>query len=119
MQDERERAKAQGGYENDASNHDRVDPPVFRRLRGKTRYRVRDSFYLNGDIAVEVRCRRPLLASTPAAWNTEFDNACASLVASLKHRSDSSRRCTPGSRAFPSTGTRSLLRRHHQPAAVT
>lgn len=84
VQDERERASAQGGYQNDASNQDGSIHQYFV-ARGQTRYRVRDSFYLTGDIAVQVRCRRPLLASTAAAWNTEFDNACASVGASLKH----------------------------------
>lgn len=83
VQDELERAKSQGGYEKDASN---ADPSVHQYfvVRGKTKYLVRDSFYLTSDIAVEVRCQRPLLASTPAAWSKEFDAACDNVVASLK-----------------------------------
>jgi hypothetical protein len=46
---------------------------------------VRDTFQLSGNIAIEVRCQRPLLASTPASWTAEFDNACGAVVASLKN----------------------------------
>lgn len=84
VQDEFERSKAQGGYETDPANKDSAVHQYFV-VRGKTKYLVRDSFQLSGTIAVEVRCQRPLLAATPAAWNTEFDAACASVVASLKH----------------------------------
>jgi hypothetical protein len=84
VQDEFERSKAQTGYENDASNTNSGVHQYFV-VRGKTKYLVRDNFQLLGTVAVEVRCQRPLLASTPAAWNTEFDNACNSVVASLKH----------------------------------
>jgi hypothetical protein len=84
VQDEFERSKAQGGYETDSSNKDSSAHQYFV-VRGKTRYLVRDSFQLTGTIAVEVRCQRPLLATTPATWNSEFDAACASVVASLKH----------------------------------
>jgi len=84
VQEEFERSKAQGGYENDPSNKDPAIHQYFV-VRGKTKYLVRDSFQLNGSIAVEVRCQRPLLATTPAAWNAEFDKACGAVVASLKH----------------------------------
>ena len=83
-QEEFERSKAQGGYENDPSNKDPAIHQYFV-VRGKTKYLVRDSFQLSGSIAVEVRCQRPLLATTPAAWNAEFDKACGAVVASLKH----------------------------------
>lgn len=84
VQDEFERSKAQGGYETDRSNTDSSVHQYFV-VRGKTRYLVRDSFQLIGTIAVEVRCQRPLLEATPQGWNGEFDAACASVVASLKH----------------------------------
>lgn len=83
VQDEFERSRAQGGYESDASNKDTSIHQYFV-VRGKTRYLVRDSFYLTGTTAVEVRCQRPLLATTPAAWNTQFDSACSNVVASLR-----------------------------------
>ena len=84
VQDELDRSKAQGGYETDATNKDSAIHQYFV-VRGKTKYLVRDSFYLTGNIAVEVRCQRPLLSATPAAWNAEFDSACNSVVDSLKH----------------------------------
>lgn len=83
VQDEFDRAKAHEGYENDTTNKDTSVHRYFV-LRGKTKYLVRDSFELSGGVAVQVRCRRPLLATTPAEWNTEFDRACAGVAASLK-----------------------------------
>lgn len=84
VQEEFERSKAQGGYEADPANKDASVHQYFV-VRGKTKYLVRDTFQLSGNIAVEVRCQRPLLASTPAAWNAQFDNACGAVAASLKH----------------------------------
>jgi len=83
VQEELEHAKAQGGYESDTSNKDTSVHQYFV-MRGKTKYLVRDSFWLTGNVAVEVRCQRPLLDATPAAWNGEFDSACDGVVASLK-----------------------------------
>jgi hypothetical protein len=84
VQDEFERSKAQGGYETDPANKDTSVHQYFV-VRSKTRYLVRDTFQLSGNIAIEVRCQRPLLAATPASWTAEFDNACGAVVASLKH----------------------------------
>lgn len=84
LEDELERARAQNGYAVDTSKPGRSVHQYFV-LRGPTRYLIRDSFQLSGDIAIEVRCRRPLLEATPAAWNTQFDSACDALIASLKH----------------------------------
>jgi hypothetical protein len=49
-----------------------------------TRYLVRDSYQLNGNVGIEVRCQRPLLDATPKEWSDAFDAACSSVVASLK-----------------------------------
>jgi len=79
---ERQRSRAQPGYEDDgASDENRHHYSV---QNGSTRYRVRDSFIRLGAIAVEVRCRRPLLATIPASWNTDFDRGCDQVVASLQ-----------------------------------
>ncbi|MBN8726181.1 MAG: hypothetical protein J0H15_00555 [Xanthomonadales bacterium] len=80
--DEQERARAQAGYEADGT----ADAGQHRYFvqRGGTRYLVRDSFRLVGAIAVEVRCRRPLLAATPTGWSNDFDGGCDRLVASLQ-----------------------------------
>lgn len=83
VQDELEHSKSQAGYEKDTSNKDTSVNQYFV-ARSKTRYLVRDNYYLTGNIAVEVRCQRPLLDKTPAAWNTQFDGACNGVVASLK-----------------------------------
>lgn len=80
--DELDRARAQDGYENDA-NGTSADTHRYFVQRAGTRYQVRDSFRLLGNIAVEVRCRRPVLATTPASWNASFDAGCDSVVASL------------------------------------
>ena len=78
-----ERAKGQSGYENDTANK---DSSVHRYYvtRNKVRYLVRDAYQMNANVAVEVRCQRPLLDATSKEWNDEFDASCASVVASLK-----------------------------------
>jgi hypothetical protein len=83
VQDETSRARSQPGYEADGVASDDWTHRYFV-MRGKTKYRVHDSFVQRAGVAVEVRCQRPLLASTPEAWNTQFDGACASVVASLR-----------------------------------
>lgn len=83
VQEELDRAKAQAGYEKDASNKDESFLQYFVQ-RGQTRYVVRDSFALIGNIVAHVRCQRPLLEKTPAAWTAQFDTACNSVTASLK-----------------------------------
>lgn len=84
VQDEFQRSKGQAGYEADPSNRDAGAHQYFV-VRGKTKYLVRDAFQLIGTIAVDVRCQRPLLSATPAAWNAQFDAACSAVVASLTH----------------------------------
>lgn len=81
--DEKARAAEQGDYAKDAANKDDAVHQYFVK-RGQTRYLVRDSYARHGDVAVEVRCQRPLLASLPAEWNAQFDKGCAGVAASLK-----------------------------------
>ncbi len=85
VQEEFEHAKSQGGYAIDAAGSD-TSAHQYSVVRGKTKYFVRDSFILSSSASVvaQVRCQRPLLEKTPAAWVTQFDSACASVVASLK-----------------------------------
>ena len=83
VQDEFERSKGQSGYEMDSANKDSSVHRYFV-MRSKTRYLVRDSYLLTGNIAVEVRCQRPLLDGTPATWSDGFDASCASVFASMK-----------------------------------
>lgn len=83
VQDEHARAQSQGGYEKDAANRNASVHQYFVQ-RGQTRYLIRDSYFLTGEIAVEVRCQRPLIDKTPSAWNAQFDSACDAVAASLK-----------------------------------
>lgn len=80
--EERLHAKEQAGYALDISNTDGAVNQYFV-MRGKTKYLVRDSFHRSGAYAVSVRCQRPLLDKTPAAWNTGFDGTCAAVTASI------------------------------------
>lgn len=82
VQQEFERAKEQPGFATDPANKDAAVRQYFV-SRGKTRYLVRDRAKLVGKIAAEVRCQRPLLASTPAAWSAQFDRDCDAIMASL------------------------------------
>lgn len=83
VQEEFDRAKSQGGYANDPSATDASAHQYFV-VRGKTKYLVRDSFFLTGNLVAHVRCQRPLLDKTSAAWNSDFDNACNHVAASLR-----------------------------------
>lgn len=78
-----ERAKGQGGYENDATNKDSAVHRYYV-TRNKVRYLVRDAYQMNANVAIEVRCQRPLLDATPKEWNDRFDASCTSVVASMK-----------------------------------
>jgi hypothetical protein len=81
VQDEMQRAQDQPGYAADTSM---ADPTRFRYtiLRGTLRHAVEDRFVLLGNIAVQVRCQRPL-AGTPAGAGS-FDTECANVFASLR-----------------------------------
>ena len=76
-------SKAQTGYEAalDGSN---TGIHHYFVMRGKTRYEIRDRFNLMGEIAVQVRCQRPLLKATTKAWESAFDSGCDSVASSLK-----------------------------------
>lgn len=76
-------SKAQTGYEAalDGSN---TGIHHYFVMRGKTRYEVRDRFNLMGEIAVQVRCQRPLLNATTKDWSNTFDSGCDSVANSLK-----------------------------------
>ncbi len=76
-------SKAQTGYEAalDGSN---TGIHHYFVTRGKTRYEIRDRFNLLGEIAVQVRCQRPLLSATTSPWTSQFDHGCDSVASSLK-----------------------------------
>lgn len=75
-------ARQQPGYEADAAGTD-ASTHRYHVVRGKTKYFVRDSFQARGEVAIEVRCQRPLLDATPASWSAQFDSDCSAVVASL------------------------------------
>jgi hypothetical protein len=81
--DEFERSKGQAGYENDATTKDASSHNYFV-MRNETKYHVHDSYSLAGNVAVIVRCQRPLLDATPKDWSDRFDAGCASVIASMK-----------------------------------
>ena len=81
--DEFERSKGQAGYENDSANKDSSAHRYFV-VRNKTRYLVHDNYQLNGNVAVQVRCQRPLLDASTKEWSDGFDASCSNVVASLK-----------------------------------
>ncbi|HQX65310.1 MAG TPA: hypothetical protein PLF47_05790, partial [Dokdonella sp.] len=82
-QNEMQLSKAQTGYEAalDGSN---TGIHHYFVMRGKTRYEIRDRFSLMQNIAVQVRCQRPLLQATSKAWSNAFDAGCDSVASSLK-----------------------------------
>jgi len=81
--DEFERSKGQAAYEADSTTKDSTSHNYFV-TRGKTRYHTHDSYQLAGNVAVIVRCQRPMLDGTPKEWSDRFDASCASVVASMK-----------------------------------
>ena len=83
VQDEFERSKGQSGYETDSANKDSSAHRYFV-MRNKTRYLIHDNYELAGNVAVLVRCQRPLIEGTPSDWSDRFDASCASVVASMK-----------------------------------
>lgn len=82
VQAEFDLSRAQTGYKrDDASDSSTVHRYLVQ--RGATRYLVRDRFVLRSDIAVQVRCQRPLIDGTPASWANGFDADCDRVNASL------------------------------------
>ena len=77
------RVKQSPGYEQRTEG---VDPSVLRyfALNGKTRYEYRETWYLNGHVLVHVRCARPMLAATTAAWTADYEKGCGQIMQSLK-----------------------------------
>jgi hypothetical protein len=63
-----------------------VDPTVMRyyAMNGKTRYEYRETFYLVTHLFLHIRCSRPLLKETTAAWTDGWNKNCAELMMSLK-----------------------------------
>ena len=79
------RVKQSPGYE---QRTDGVDASVLRyfALNGKIRYEYRETWYLNGHVLVHVRCARPMLPATTAAWTADYEKGCGQIMQSLKPR---------------------------------
>ena len=65
-----------------------ADSDVFRyyAMNGKSRYEYRETFYLTNHLLLHIRCARPTLADTTAAWTDAWNKGCAELMQSLKPR---------------------------------
>lgn len=81
--DEMALSRAQSGYEI-ALDGSETGAHHYFVMRGKTRYSIHDRFSLVGNIAVQVRCQRPLLDATTKAWSASFDSDCKNVAASVK-----------------------------------
>jgi len=80
-----DKAKQSAGFEQVTEG---VDPTVFRyyAMNGKSRYEYRETFYLTNHLLLHIRCARPTLANTTAAWTDAWNKGCAELMQSLKPR---------------------------------
>jgi hypothetical protein len=78
-----DKAKALPGFEQVSEG---VDPTVMRyfAMNGKTRYEYRETFYLVNHLFLHIRCQRPMLGETTAAWTEAWNKSCADLMQSLK-----------------------------------
>jgi hypothetical protein len=80
-----DKAKALPGFE---QVREGVDPTVLRyyAMNGATRYEYRETFYLVTHLFLHIRCSRPMLKETTAAWVAAYEKGCADMMASLKPR---------------------------------
>ncbi|MGH8123791.1 MAG: hypothetical protein ACREPT_13590, partial [Rudaea sp.] len=78
-----DKAKQTPGYE---QRGDGVDATTLRYfgLNRKTRYEYRETWYLDTKIFIHVRCSRPMLAATTAAWTAAYEQGCAQIMRTLR-----------------------------------
>jgi len=55
-------------------------------LNGKQRYEYRESWIFTSRMLTHVRCSRPLLPATTAAWTQAYEAGCAQIMQSAKLR---------------------------------
>ncbi len=78
-----DRAKQAPGFE--AAKDNNADGVLhYMALNGKQRYEYRETWQLAATVLVHVRCARPLLAATSAAWTQAYDSGCSGVMRSLK-----------------------------------
>ncbi len=78
-----EKAKHMPGYERRKEGVPKTALRYFAR-NGKARYEYRETWYLNGHLLVHVRCERPMLPKTTAAWTQAYNAGCDEIMRSLK-----------------------------------
>lgn len=78
-----DRAKKTPGFEA-AKDNEANGALHYTALNGKQRYEYRETWQLAATILAHVRCTRPLLAATSAAWTTDYDAGCNTVMQSLK-----------------------------------
>ncbi len=84
VQEEMERARAQPGFTATTNDSDEAHSRFrYSIANGSIRHAVEDRFTLLGSISVQVRCQRPLTASSSPAEAASFDAGCAHVFASV------------------------------------
>lgn len=78
-----DKAKQTPGYEPQLGSADSSRLRYFG-MNGRIRYEYQEAFFLNGHIAIHVRCTRPMLAATTKAWTESYEKGCSQIMQSLK-----------------------------------
>lgn len=78
-----DKAKQIPGYEQRADGVPATTLRYFG-LNGKTRYEYRETWYLDAKIFIHVRCSRPVLAATMAAWTDAYEQGCAQVMRTIR-----------------------------------
>jgi hypothetical protein len=78
-----EKAKQTPGYEARADGNG-ADALHYTALNGKQRYEYRESWAFSSRMLTHVRCSRPLLAATTAAWTKAYETGCEQIMQSAK-----------------------------------
>jgi hypothetical protein len=80
-----DKAKQTPGYDQRTEG---VDATTLRYYgtNGKQRYEYRETWYLDAKIFLHVRCSRPMLEATSAAWTAAYEAGCAQVMLSIKPR---------------------------------
>ncbi|HEX6832935.1 MAG TPA: hypothetical protein VF132_05325 [Rudaea sp.] len=78
-----EKTRQMPGYEQKIEG---VDPNTLRyfALNGKTRYEFRETYYLLSHLFIHVKCARPMLAGTTAAWTESYEKGCALVMQTIR-----------------------------------
>jgi hypothetical protein len=80
-----DKARQSPGYEARADGNS-ADALHYNALNGKQRYEYRESWAFSSRMITHVRCSRPLLPATTAAWTQAYEAGCAQIIQSAKLR---------------------------------